>query len=264
MCHQKGEISLENDLLIWWTNSRHFFEEHAPAILPQLENEAVRLHKLVQQDSSFCVCVLGQSAVGKSTLLNAIVAKDNTILPAGGLGPLTALATEVRYNDDPYFLVTYRDKKQLSGFRLQIERELKRQGLSDETASVDETEALDEESTLLVLDEHEDGPTGKNRTSTVFAELSKQVSQLITGDQFQTLPLNSVLHGFRAILGIKGSDVSSFSDDDQQRIRAAARIVASQTAGEPTRFDKGKHLADFDQLLHDHVSGHLALCVYDG
>jgi GTPase SAR1 family protein len=116
---------LDDALLKWWPRARPFFAEHAQSIVSQIDDEALRLQKLINADASFCVCVLGQSAVGKSTLLNAIVAKDETILPAGGIGPLTALATEVRYSREPYFQVRYRDKRHLTGFRLQIESELK-------------------------------------------------------------------------------------------------------------------------------------------
>ena len=45
--------------------------------------------------------------MGKSTLINALVAGQEHILPSGGIGPLTALAMEVRYGDVPTFEAEY-------------------------------------------------------------------------------------------------------------------------------------------------------------
>lgn len=46
---------------------------------------------------------LGASGVGKSTLINALVAGSDVILPAGGIGPLAALAMQVSCSEEPCF-----------------------------------------------------------------------------------------------------------------------------------------------------------------
>lgn len=48
------------------------------------------------------VCVVGQAAVGKSTLINCLVSDQLSILPSGGVGPHTASAIVVRYATDPH------------------------------------------------------------------------------------------------------------------------------------------------------------------
>src|SRR5271165_2372702 len=140
----------------WWGKARDFFAEHTPTNLPQLENDSVRLGRLLEREEEVVVCVLGQAAVGKSTLLNALVADADTVLPAGGIGPLTALATKVRVSEEPYFLVRYQDRKQLHGVRLAIEAELRRQkriaiDLPTITAT-DDPFLADAESILLPLE----------------------------------------------------------------------------------------------------------------
>lgn len=196
---------------------------------------------------------------------------SETILPAGGIGPLTALATEVRYSAEPYFLVTYRDKKQLSGFRLEIEKELKRPGVayraeSDEDslelisadASADQLASSEEPDAFAVRDSADVESTDSKVADTAFMELRKQLTQLITGDQFATLPLPEILTEFRAILGVKNSDANVLSPGNQLRIESAAQTIAARNPSEPTRYAKSEIPDRFDALFQDHVSGHLA------
>jgi GTPase Era involved in 16S rRNA processing len=258
--NQNG-VALKESLVSWWQRARPFFQEHAPQIVTQIDDDAQRLTKLEQASTSFCVCVLGQTAVGKSTLLNAIVAGEATVLPAGGIGPLTALATEVRYSADPYLLVTYRTRKALGGFRLQLEKELKktdRLSQSDLAEDIHEApgagEVADDSAGLRL-----DGELQREHTQdTAFRELCKQATQILTADQFREIPLADLVTGFRAILGLKVDSLAVFSEADQRRIASAAAILAASDAEMPTRYAKGELGNDFESLVRDHVSGYLA------
>jgi GTP-binding protein EngB required for normal cell division len=248
-------------LLQWWQACRPFFREHASEIVSQIDDDADRLAKLAAADQTFCVCVLGQSAVGKSTLLNAIVAGDNMILPAGGVGPLTALATEVRFSKESYLLVTYRTPKHLSGFRLQLEKELKRRDrdfqliADEESTNVDNSQAR-----TIEIDVQELGsdPQAKRAQDRTLRDLCAQVSQILTGNQFKELPLEQIIIGLRAVLGLKIDSLTTFSDEDRSRISSAAEAVEKSNSHAPTRYSKRELGQQFDQVLYEHVSGHLS------
>src|SRR5689334_10052308 len=80
------------------------------------------------------VCFLGQAGVGKSTLVNSLVAGCETILPQGGVGPLTAQATSVSYASRPSFKAEYHPPLALSrlvaGLEMHWEAERTTGGLS--------------------------------------------------------------------------------------------------------------------------------------
>ncbi|MBF0427810.1 MAG: hypothetical protein HQL94_02710, partial [Magnetococcales bacterium] len=104
----------ESKLIEWFKDSaKPFLAQHAKERLPSLDDDFARLNRLLAEPDKVTVCFLGNSGIGKSSLLNAVAAGDKQILPAGGIGPLTAQATEVSYSEIPFFRVTYQPKKKL-------------------------------------------------------------------------------------------------------------------------------------------------------
>ena len=67
---------------------------------------------------------VGESQVGKSSLINAILGR--TTLPAGGIGPLTASATTVRFAEDPCLRVDFHGVQELHWLAFAVERQLVR------------------------------------------------------------------------------------------------------------------------------------------
>lgn len=57
------------------------------------------------------VGVVGLSGMGKSTLLNALLAPGVQLLPAGGVSPLTSLAVRITYGHETSLRVVYRDRR---------------------------------------------------------------------------------------------------------------------------------------------------------
>src|SRR6202035_110436 len=91
-----------------------WYKKHARSVVDELANDrvagfdaqTVHLQRIAQlADAEVAACFLGQSGVGKSTLINALVGGAEVILPTGGIGPLTAQALEVRYSEKPIFTV---------------------------------------------------------------------------------------------------------------------------------------------------------------
>ena len=114
-------------LLAWYDQyARPFLATHGNDRTASLDNDRDRLKRLLQQRDSITVCFVGNSGVGKSTLINAIAAGEKQVLPAGGIGPLTALATEIHFSATPSFSVVYHKRGKLMQLGFALERRLER------------------------------------------------------------------------------------------------------------------------------------------
>src|SRR5688500_1955550 len=107
----------ETHRLIGWcrTHAGPFLaRHHGPERAAQLASDVDDLVKtLAGVEQELSVCFLGAAGVGKSTLINSLVAGREAVLPAGGVGPLTAQALTVRHSSEPRFEVTYHPLKRL-------------------------------------------------------------------------------------------------------------------------------------------------------
>ena len=112
-------------LATWYRErARAIITDQARDRVEELDGDLQRLENMGKKGvGELPICFLGNSGVGKSTLLNAMVGGVTPILPAGGVGPLTAQATLVQYSSERYFKATYLSAKVLSNTLFVLERD---------------------------------------------------------------------------------------------------------------------------------------------
>src|SRR5579862_2169586 len=96
-------IEQARELVDWYkTQARSFLEKHCPEKVEDLDRACARLQRASSlRGAELSVCFLGNSGVGKSTLINALTGGGQAVVPSGGVGPLTAQALTVRYGTSP-------------------------------------------------------------------------------------------------------------------------------------------------------------------
>jgi hypothetical protein len=233
-----------SEIMDWWKRVRPTFDDLLPQVVPQIGNEAVRLERLLARVDETVLCFLGQSGIGKSTLINAIVADADTLLPAGGTGPLTAIATVVRYSDRKNFLVRYQSPAILRGMLLNLEAEQSRRGhgVTAEPASAgDDAEALALDA--AVPSERMEG-------------LIKATQTLVKGPDSAPAELQSLIAGLRYALGLQHQGTIDAADRDRLRDLSEALSFAKTNTARKV-LDDGPD-GSFQDLLQKHAAGSLA------
>lgn len=255
-------------LLRWFEASvAPYLENYAPERLPLLLADAKRLKEFRSKPRETVICFLGNSAVGKSTLLNALAAGDKSILPAGGIGPLTALATEVRYAPEPHFKVRYHGTNMLWRLGFALERRLVVQQRQSESAQPDagtwdlpEAERAEIISQVADVEVNNSGSDGDGGRPSLEA-LQKQAQLLVTGDQYEQRSLDYLVDAIRIACRMKpqwGSEINLADRERLHRIGSALGYAKEKRAYERREIigvGEGQHFAED---LRDHVGGFLA------
>lgn len=139
----------------------------------------------VAEGAELAICFLGSSGVGKSTLINSLVDPQLQVVPQGGIGPLTAQATMVRYALRPYLHATYHGSRRVNQLVFALDRYCERQhGLAHQPAG--DLDAADEREVELALPPAEMSaaePPEASLQSRMHSYVS-QARQLVTGRQF--------------------------------------------------------------------------------
>lgn len=220
-------------------------------VLAEWEKRACQIEALHERrDELFPICLVGQAGVGKSTLVNTLIADNEIVVPSGGgTGPLTANALRVVHGDRPSFIVEYHARKELNDTRFIIEAELTRRRKGEVAKGV---ESADEVvlSDAIALDSDEDR---KRRTDDAFG----RARLLIAGSQTATRELDYLADALRWVLTQKLGTDRNFLEEDLARMLAIRGALDSAKRKTAHHFDSTTD-ADFRQRLRDHACGFLA------
>lgn len=256
-------------LKTWYGHARRYYAEHDGDRVAQLDALVERLS--VPPPAELPICFLGSAGVGKSTLLNALVAGEKTVVPQGGVGPLTAQATLVRYAPERSFRATYLSRKHLNNLTFALERafdhdERRRGGRADDLAAPPPPDLSAEDLLEVELAQPDEAETEVpedqrlNPRERIDAYV-KQASLMILGTQFppEEPRLPYLVDALRACLGQESRFREKIEEEHQVRIQRIRQVLAIATEGRPyevTAAAVGDNV--LAQELSLHASGYLA------
>jgi len=219
---------------------REFLVEHAPDRVELLDAGLKRIETLESlRKEPLPVCFLGGAGVGKSTLLNAVVGGTRSLLPAGGVGPLTALATRIAFAEKPFFEARYHGGDKVNQVLFALERAF----TSDDAAATKDGVAAAPEPT----------GTGSDKR-TAYTQLA---ALLIRGDQFKNQDVPYLMDGLRRVLGAEPRWNATLEPEDLRRVERLSEVLASPDRTRRVELTQGAEGA-FYRELHEHAAGSLA------
>jgi hypothetical protein len=187
------------------------FERQQVSGVEALDAAAALVKAALDRSARLTVGFVGESQVGKSSIINALL--DRRALPSGGLGPLTASATRVRYGQDPTIEIEYHGKRQIQQLAFVLEAHLMRTGHAiaeaERTAAPDGVDEDDAPPDPRSIEGTDEAARETRRKATVKTEyLIAQARTLLTGTDSNEgrsaeLPERITLEALRAVIGYK-------------------------------------------------------------
>lgn len=243
----------------WFADTaRPFLADHDPDKVVELDLDLDRLLRTDRRASEeLAICFLGASGVGKSTLINALVAGEANLLPSGGIGPLTALAMQVHYGEEARFEAEYQTLQHLWQLVFGLEQTFKRQQLAQPAAPIEEAEPGVDLDALVAADDV-DTPLDGEPLERRFDQLRRQAQTLVTDDQHADVPVPYLLDRLREVCGRKPIWGTSANSEDSERLRRLAGVLAMAKDGRRHSCAATSDRSTFLRDLADHATGFLA------
>lgn len=250
---------MTKDISDWYSEqAAAHIDEHLPARGPIIAEAMQRLRQTaLSANTELPVCFLGQAGVGKSTLVNALVGGQRTILPQGGVGPLTAQATVVRYADRRAFRVQYLQRNKISNVLFALERSLAAQTSAPPPPPPPECEG-DEES--RVESELAQAHPDDQSTSTKVDAYRRLAAQMVRGGQFAEVDVAYLCDRLREAMGGAPYWGTRATAEDAERVARIAAVLSSVGRDKEFahRVEEGDDPVKFLRELDVHASGFLA------
>jgi GTP-binding protein EngB required for normal cell division len=253
-------------LLKWYEDyARPFLIGHLPeAKVHDFDKHRDRLARTAKlSDTELSVCFLGNSGVGKSTLINAVIGGAESVVPSGGVGPLTAQALVVRHSDNSRFEVEYHSAVQVLRTVFGLEQMYRAElgtvvGPQDDLAGVEELEEAD----LVLFEPDADVANIEASASEQLRlerreHLRRRAQLLVTGNQDGKRELKYLLDCLREAAGGKrlwGTELDARDAHRTQQIQHALALSKRKLGHRASASQD----ANFKKALHDHATGFLA------
>ncbi|MEN9675170.1 MAG: hypothetical protein RIS76_1066 [Verrucomicrobiota bacterium] len=261
-----SESPLEK-LLAWYQKHvKPFLLQHGPEQVAEYDGVSERLQRLqTTLNAKFPICFLGNSGIGKSTLINALVFGKEIYIPAGGVGPLTAQALTVCHGDHPCFQVLYHNTQRIHQVIFGLDKSylahLRREGAAASVAPAGDISLEfhgDDEVEHLKTFTDDNAPDRESKSD----ELRKQALLMVAGSQDAERDTPYLIDALLAAYGKSPRYGNGLMEEDLLRVQGIQLALHHGKANSIQEFRQGE-TPDFLDQLHHHATGYLAPLIRD-